>query len=62
VAKWRLYNPKTTDIIEIYQYIGAYRDVDNIVLHHGQTNYNNDGTVEVHYSDGTSINFNKALT
>lgn len=62
VAKWRLYNPKTTDIVEVYQYIGAYKDIDNIVLHHGQTDYNNDGTVEVHYSDGTSVNFSEALT
>lgn len=62
VAKWNLYNPKTKNKKEVYQYIGAYKDIDSIILHHGQTDYNNDGTVEVHYSDGTSINFNKALT
>lgn len=44
VAKWRLYNPKTTDITDIYQYIGAYKDIKSVQLL-------NNGKLQIQYSD-----------
>lgn len=53
VAKWNLYNPKTTEIVEVYQYIGAYKDISAIRLQ-------NNGDLEIQYSD--SSNWNKLGT
>ena len=55
VAKWRLYNPKTTYIQDVYQYLGSYRDIDNIEL-------KDDGTLIISYSDGTKQEFSKKIT
>ena len=55
VAKWRLYNPKTTNIQDVYQYLGSYRDIDNIEL-------KDDGTLIISYSDGTKQEFSKKIT
>lgn len=43
VAKWRLYNPKTTTITNVYQYIDAYEDISKIEL-------TSDGILNVYYS------------
>lgn len=44
VAKWRLYNSKTTDITDIYQYVGAYKDIKSVQLL-------NNGKLQIQYSD-----------
>lgn len=55
VAKWRLYNPKTTNIIDVYQYIGAYRDIKNIRLQ-------DTGELDILYSDSNNWQPLKTLT
>lgn len=57
VAKWKLYNPKTENAQEVYQYIGAYKDVSEINIdtnlkNSNGTDNNNYGKVTVKYSDG----------
>lgn len=44
VAKWRLYNPKTTDVTDVYQYIGAYKDIKDVQLLA-------DGKIQIQYSN-----------
>jgi len=47
IAKWRLYNPKTTVVIDAYQYLGSYKDVKNIQLL-------DNGKIQIQYSDRDS--------
>lgn len=48
VAKWTLYNPKTTTKQTVYQYLGAYKDISSVDL-------SEDGILTLYYSDGTSV-------
>ena len=65
VAKWRLYNPKTEVVNDIYQYLGPYKDIDKIDIdtkakindenNPGQKKDNPDyGKVIITYSNGES--------
>lgn len=47
VGKWNLYNPKTTTVDTIYQYLGSYKDVRGVSLAH-------DGTLTFTYSDNST--------
>jgi len=65
VAKWVLYNPKTEvdeDRDIIYQYLGSYRDIDSVELNTSDDDPEKSGTVTVNYSDGSSVQFDRALT
>lgn len=54
VGLWRLYNPKTTTITSVYQYLGSYKDIRGVELA-------NDGSLIFTYSDGNQISFNKKI-
>lgn len=54
VGKWSLYNPKTTTIDTIYQYLGSYKDVRGVSLA-------NDGTLTFTYSDNSTQVFSKKI-
>ena len=70
VAKWRLYNPKmgNTEPISVYQYLGAYKDVNSIsvdtnrFLSDGKTINQNYGQMYVTYSNsGQAVKINNKL-
>lgn len=49
VAKWTLYNPKTENKEIIYQYLGPYKDIENISVDTNSSS-NNFGNLSVKYS------------
>lgn len=55
VAKWRLYNPKTTAITEVYQYVGAYKDIKAVQLL-------STGELQIQYSNSNNWNTLNTLT
>ena len=54
VGMWKLYNPKTTTINTIYQYLGSYKDIREVTLA-------NDGTLTFIYSDNSPQTFSKKI-
>lgn len=54
VGKWNLYNPKTTTVDTIYQYLGSYKDVRGVSLAH-------DGTLTFTYSDNSTQDVDKKI-
>lgn len=54
VAMWSLYNPKTTNVETVYQYLGSYKDIRGVALA-------NDGTLTFTYSDNTKTTFSKKI-
>lgn len=56
VAKWKLYNPKTENIQEIYQYLGSYRDIVRATLNTDDSSPNY-GQFTVTYSDNDNNPF-----
>ena len=54
VGLWKLYNPKTTTITSVYQYLGSYKDIREV-------NLATDGTLTFTYSDGNSTSFEKKI-
>lgn len=54
VAMWKLYNPKTTTVNTVYQYLGSYKDVRGV-------NLADDGTLTFTYSDNSTQGFSKKI-